>query len=125
MTGCFPAQHGVKYTLEEDMPADQYPQVEMPLDLENVASVMSAADYSGVHKGKWHLCKPLGTTCSPVDLARYGFHHWDLPNARANQDDAYLRHGRPRRAARKPEELDPRNPGYGSCHKSGPTETVA
>src|ERR671926_441561 len=30
LTGYFPAQHGVKYTLEEDMPADQYPQVEMP-----------------------------------------------------------------------------------------------
>src|SRR6478609_6629762 len=26
-TGLYPAQHGVKYTLEEDMPADQYPQV--------------------------------------------------------------------------------------------------
>ena len=25
MTGYFPAQHGVKYTLEENMPVDQYP----------------------------------------------------------------------------------------------------
>ncbi|MGB1583587.1 MAG: sulfatase-like hydrolase/transferase, partial [Solirubrobacterales bacterium] len=29
-TGFFPAQTGVRYTLEEDMPADQYPQVETP-----------------------------------------------------------------------------------------------
>ena len=27
MSGYFPAQHGVKYTLEEDMPASEYPQV--------------------------------------------------------------------------------------------------
>ena len=33
MTGQLPAQHGVKYTLEEDMPSDQYPQVELPLEL--------------------------------------------------------------------------------------------
>ena len=37
MTGYFPAQHGVKYTLEEDMPSPQYPQVELPLDLPNIA----------------------------------------------------------------------------------------
>ncbi len=28
LTGYFPAQHGVKYTLGDDMPDDQYPQVE-------------------------------------------------------------------------------------------------
>ena len=33
MSGYFPAQHGVKYTLEEDMPAAEYPQVELPTDL--------------------------------------------------------------------------------------------
>ena len=33
MSGYFPAQHGVKYTLEEDMPASEYPQVELPTDL--------------------------------------------------------------------------------------------
>ena len=43
MTGFFPAQHGVKYTLEEDMPADQYAQVELPTHLKNMASVMKAA----------------------------------------------------------------------------------
>src|SRR6266496_6200324 len=46
MTGYFPAQHGVKYTLEEDMPASQgYPQVNLPLPrtLPNLATVMAAA----------------------------------------------------------------------------------
>ena len=56
MTGYFPAQHGVKYTLEEDMPADEYPQVEMPLDLPNIGTVIAtAAGYTPVYKGKWHL----------------------------------------------------------------------
>lgn len=86
MTGYFPAQHGVKYTLEEDMPADQYPQVEMPLDLGNIASVMSAAGYSVVYKGKWHLSKPLSSIYSPADLAQYGFDRWNPPDAGANQD---------------------------------------
>src|SRR6185295_19133655 len=44
-TGLFPAQHGVKYTLEEDMPAPQYPQVPLPLNLPNLGTVMSAAGY--------------------------------------------------------------------------------
>jgi choline-sulfatase len=38
MSGFFPAQHGVKYTLERNMPASKkYPQVELPLDLPNNA----------------------------------------------------------------------------------------
>lgn len=31
MSGYFPAQHGVKYTLETNMPAPEYPQVELAL----------------------------------------------------------------------------------------------
>ncbi len=61
MSGYFPAQHGVKYTLEEDMPAYQgYPQVELPLPrvLPNLATVMDAAGYNVVYKGKWHCSKP-------------------------------------------------------------------
>src|SRR6185436_2084847 len=57
MTGHLPAQHGVKYTLEEDMPADQYPQAELPLDLPNLATVMSGAGFNSVYKGKWHCSK--------------------------------------------------------------------
>ena len=86
MTGYFPAQHGVKYTLEEDMPADQYPQVELPLDLANMASVMSAAGYNPVYKGKWHMNKPAGDTWAPSDVGQYGFARWDPPDAGANQD---------------------------------------
>ena len=59
MTGLFPAQHGVKYCLEANMPADQYPQVEMPVDLINLATVMSAAGYATPYKGKWHCNKHL------------------------------------------------------------------
>src|ERR1035438_1389185 len=39
MSGYFPAQHGVKYTLEQDMPAPQYPQVELSTSFKNLASV--------------------------------------------------------------------------------------
>ncbi len=59
MSGYFPAQHGVKYTLEEDMPAEKgYPQVELPTELKNLATVMKAAGYKVVYKGKWHCSKP-------------------------------------------------------------------
>jgi arylsulfatase A-like enzyme len=87
-TGFFPAQHGVKYTLEQDMPASEgYPQVEMPLDLPNVATVMAAAGYNPVYKGKWHCSKPAnGETFVPSDVGRYGFERWDPPDAGANQD---------------------------------------
>jgi len=86
MTGYFPAQHGVKYTLEENMPADQYPQVELPLDLKNIATVMSAAGYNVAYKGKWHLSKPAGKYWVPSDVGRYGFQRWDPQDAGANQD---------------------------------------
>lgn len=88
MTGFFPAQHGVKYTLEEDMPSDQYPQVEMPLDLASIASVMRAAGYRVVYKGKWHLSKkthPDGPWV-PGDVEQYGWTRWNPPDAGANQD---------------------------------------
>ncbi len=86
MTGYFPAQHGCKYTLEEDMPEDQYPQVEMPLDLPNLASVFSAAGYQVVYKGKWHLNKPAGSEWAPSDVGKYGFTRWNPQDAGANQD---------------------------------------
>ena len=85
-TGLYPAQHGVKYTLEEDMPADQYPQVELSTDFVNLASVMKAAGYEVVYKGKWHLSKPIGEDWAPEDLARYGFDRWSPPDGGSNQD---------------------------------------
>jgi choline-sulfatase len=86
MTGYYPAQHGVKYTLEDDMPDDQFPQVELPRNFKNLATVTSAAGYNVVYKGKWHLSKPAGSAFAPSDVAQYGFARWDPPDAGANQD---------------------------------------
>src|SRR5438477_5382923 len=86
MTGYFPAQHGVKYTLEENMPDNEFPQVELPRGFKNMASVMSAAGYNVVYKGKWHLSKPAHQQFKPSDLAKYGFERWNPPDAGANQD---------------------------------------
>ena len=85
-TGYFPAQTGVKYTLEEDMPANKYPQVETPIDFKNFASVMAAAGYNPTWKGKWHLNKPAGDLWVPNDVGKYGYAHWNPQDAGANQD---------------------------------------
>jgi choline-sulfatase len=87
MTGYFPAQHGVKYTLETDMPASDYPQVELATSFKNPASVVAAAGYTPVYKGKFHCNKPAnGSTWVPSDVNQYGFTRWDPPDAGANQD---------------------------------------
>lgn len=88
MTGYFPAQHGVKYTLEEDMEASKkYPQVELPTDLQNLGTVMKASGYNVVYKGKWHCSKPAEPGHAvPADLEKYGFKRWNPPDAGANQD---------------------------------------
>ena len=85
MTGYFPAQHGVKWTLEQDIVS---PQAEMPLDLPNIATVMAAAGYSTPYKGKFHLTKPANPSGKwlPEDVDRYGFQRWNPPDAGANQD---------------------------------------
>ena len=89
MSGYFPAQHGVKYTLEEDMPFPEYPhQVELPRppELPNLATVMRAAGYNVVYKGKWHCSKPAQKeNAQPSDLERYGWTRWNPPDAGANQ----------------------------------------
>jgi choline-sulfatase len=85
MTGYFPAQHGVKYTLESNMEADEYPQVNLPTTLPNLGTVMKAAGYNVVYKGKWHCSKPAGAEAEPSDLEKYGFDRWDPPDAGANQ----------------------------------------
>jgi choline-sulfatase len=87
MSGYFTAQHGVKYTLETDMPAPQYPQVELATTFKNPASVVAAAGYTPVYKGKFHCNKPAnGSTWVPSDVNQYGFTRWDPPDAGANQD---------------------------------------
>ena len=68
------------------MPDDEFPQVEMPPGFKNMASVMSAAGYNVVYKGKWHLSKPAGSQFEPSDAAEYGFNRWNPPDAGANQD---------------------------------------
>jgi arylsulfatase A-like enzyme len=87
MSGYFPAQHGVKYTLETDMDASQYPQVELATSFKNPATVVAAAGYTPVYKGKFHCVKPAnGDTWVPSDVNQYGFTRWDPPDAGANQD---------------------------------------
>lgn len=88
MSGYFPAQHGVKWTLEEDMPAPKYPQAELPLHLANVATVMAAAGYATPYKGKFHLTKPANRDgiYVPEDVNKYGFQRWNPQDAGANQD---------------------------------------
>lgn len=89
MTGFFPAQHGVKYTLEENMSPPENPQVQLPLpnQFKNLATVLAAAGYQVVYKGKWHLSKPApGAEWTPSDVGKYGFNRWDPPDAGANQD---------------------------------------
>ena len=84
-TGYFPAQHGVKYTLEENMSPPANPQSELPLNLPNLATVMKAAGYSMPYKGKWHLSKKTEADWVPNDVNRYGFERWNPPDAGANQ----------------------------------------
>lgn len=87
MSGLFPAQHGVKYTLEEDMTNPEVnPQVNLPTDLANLATVMKAAGYNVIYKGKWHCSKPATPEhAEPSDLEKYGFYRWNPPDAGANQ----------------------------------------
>lgn len=89
MSGYFPAQHGVKYTVEQNMPLSTYPdQFSMPfppgtadltpqpnstsidgdgngdvsganITLPNIATVATACGFNAVYKGKWHCAKPL------------------------------------------------------------------
>ena len=85
LTGFMPAQHCVRHTLEPDMPAAQFPQVELDTDLKNIASVMSAAGYSVIYKGKFHLTKPPSGTYTPADLSKYGFERWNPKDAGGDQ----------------------------------------
>jgi arylsulfatase A-like enzyme len=88
MTGYFPAQHGVKYTLETDMPTPPYrDQVELATSFANPATVAAAAGYTPVYKGKFHCVKPAnGSTYVPEDVNQYGFTRWNPQDAGANQD---------------------------------------
>jgi choline-sulfatase len=89
LSGYFPAQHGVKYTLEENMSPPQNPQVELDTSFKNFASVTEAAGYTPVYKGKFHCTKQAnGSSWQPSDVNKYGFTRWDPPDAGANQSAA-------------------------------------
>jgi choline-sulfatase len=101
MSGYFPAQHGVKYTLEQNMSADAYPQVELPLSLANVATVAAAAGLNPVYKGKWHCSKPADPdgTAVPDDLSntvlRDGIPRMPVPIRRSSKVAARPRNQQP------------------------------
>jgi choline-sulfatase len=86
LSGYFPAQTGVKYTLESYMSGPQYPQVTLPLPdkMKNVATVMSSVGYNPVYKGKFHVTKYTGDQYVPEDVGQYGFTRWDPQDAGAD-----------------------------------------
>jgi len=88
MTGYFPAQTGVKWTLEQTMQGPKYPQQVLPMDLPNLGTVMAAAGYATPYKGKFHLTKypEKAEGFVPHDVNKYGFQRWDPQDAGANQD---------------------------------------
>ena len=87
-TGFLSTQHNARYVLETPMPADQYPQVETPADLPNLATAAAAAGYEVVYKGKMHLAKPANSATwnwTAQDAGKFGFKRWNYPDAGANQ----------------------------------------
>lgn len=92
-TGLYPAQHGVKNLIACDDPKDQAQRrlPVLPSRLPNLATVMAAAGYHVVLKGKFHLSRPVQYNhemkrhyWSEADVAhmaeRYGFHGWNPPD---------------------------------------------
>jgi choline-sulfatase len=92
-TGLYPAQHGVKNIISSDNPKDavQRRLPVLPSRLPNLATVMAAAGYHVVLKGKFHLTRPVKYDrvmrrhyWSEADIAhlaeRYGFHGWNPPD---------------------------------------------
>jgi choline-sulfatase len=93
MTGLYPAQHGVKNLVSSDDPKDKVQRhlPVLPSHLPNLATVLGAAGYHVVLKGKFHLTRPVRyspehrrhywSDADVVHLAeRYGFHEWNPPD---------------------------------------------
>jgi arylsulfatase A-like enzyme len=93
LTGLFPAQHGVKNIVSSNNPKDaaQRRTAILPSSLPNLATVMAAAGYHVVLKGKLHVTHPVAYNremkrhyWSPADSVhvaeRYGFHGWNPPD---------------------------------------------
>jgi choline-sulfatase len=92
-TGLYPAQHGVKNIIACDDPKDitQRRLPILPSRLPNLATVLAAAGYHVVLKGKFHLSRPVAYNhemkrhyWSEADVThmaeRYGFHGWNPPD---------------------------------------------
>ena len=93
LTGVYPAQHGVKRIIACGNPKDRA-QTRLPVlpsQLPNLATVLSAAGYHVVLKGKFHLSRPVQFDpakkrhyWSQADVQhmaeRYGFHGWNPPD---------------------------------------------
>jgi choline-sulfatase len=93
LTGLFPAQHGVKNLVSSNDPKDvaQRRLSMLPSRLPNLATVMAAAGYHVVLKGKLHVTRPVAynremkrhywSAADTSHLAeRYGFHGWNPPD---------------------------------------------
>jgi choline-sulfatase len=93
LTGLYPAQHGVKNLVSSDKPGDvaQRRLSQLSSRLPNLATVMAAAGYHVVLKGKLHVTRPVAYNhkmkrhyWSAADTAhlaeRYGFHGWNPPD---------------------------------------------
>jgi choline-sulfatase len=92
-TGLYPAQHGVKNIIAcDDATSEAQRRLPiLPSRLPNLATVMAAAGYHVVLKGKFHLTRPVQYNpqmkrhyWSDADVAhlrdRYGFHGWNPPD---------------------------------------------
>jgi len=93
LTGLYPAQHGVKNLVSCNRPNDaaQHRTGFLSSRLPNLATVMAAAGYHVVLKGKLHVTRPVAwdaekkrrywSAADSRHLAeRYGFHGWNPPD---------------------------------------------
>jgi choline-sulfatase len=92
-TGLYPAQHGVKNIIacDDSKNIAQRRLPVLPSRLPNLATVLAAAGYHVVLKGKFHLSRPVEYNhemkrhyWSKADVThlaeRYGFHGWNPPD---------------------------------------------
>jgi choline-sulfatase len=82
-TGLYPAQHSSADTLTEGFTQSEG-EHQLDPTLPNLATVLKAAGYEVVYKGKWHLSKAVEGADGTIrndDISRYGFDQWDAPDA--------------------------------------------
>ena len=88
LSGLLPAQHGVRYVLEENMPPEVYPQVNLPNGLTGLAQVAASVGLEPVYKGKLHVTAAGGPngTFLISDAGQYGWTRWNPQDKGGNQD---------------------------------------